>query len=55
MKSEEINVKFIIIMLESHYYKDMVEAGCDEAGEDVWQAAYMQQPLSFRPVIRMPN
>ena len=23
--------------------------------EDVWQAAYMQQPLSFRPVIRMPN
>ena len=43
-------------MLESNYYKDMVEAGCDEAGEkDIWQAAYMQQPLSFRPDIRMPN
>jgi ribonuclease HII len=49
VKSEEINVKFIIIMLESHYYKDMVEAGCDEAGRgclagSVYAAAVILPP-----------
>ena len=49
MKSEEINVKFIINMLESHYYKDMVEAGCDEAGRgclagSVYAAAVILPP-----------
>ena len=30
-------------MLESHYYKDMVEAGCDEAGRGCL-AGSVQQP-----------
>ena len=42
-------VKFIIIMLESHDYKDMVEACCDEAGRgclagSVYAAAVILPP-----------
>mgnify|MGYP002235225789 CR=1 FL=1 len=42
-------------MLESHYYKDMVEAGCDEAGRGCLAGSVYAAALSFRPVIRMPN
>ena len=31
-------------MLKNAYYINKVEAGCDEAGQAVWQAASLLQP-----------
>ena len=48
VKSEEINVKFIIIMLESHYYKDMVERE-ERHGKALPGAAHRSEPRDGRP------
>ena len=44
-------------MLESHYYKDMVEAGCDEAGRgclagSVYAAAVILPPNGLVQLLR---
>ena len=41
-------------MLESHY-KDMVEAGCDEAGRGCLAGSVYAAAVILPPVIRMPN
>ena len=34
-------------MLLPYLNKDLIEAGCDEAGRDVWQDLYMQLLLFY--------